>query len=410
MDKDHVVIIGGGFGGIAAAKKLAKAAKKVTLIDKQNHHLFQPLLYQVATAALAPSDIAFPLREIFKNYPNVTVLLGDITSVNTEIKSVSFSCGETLSYSHLIIAVGSTHSYYGNDSWAQSAPGLKTLSDAIKIQKTILSAFEKAERHQCIKKKTPHLTFVVIGAGPTGVELAGSIIEAATKTLKKEFRSINTKHTKVYLIEGSSRTLPSYDKQLSARALLDLQKLGCEVLLDSLVTNISKDSVTIGDKKIESHNIFWAAGNKAAPLISTINSPKDKNGRTIVDPYLRLPTHTDIYVIGDAACVLSRSNNPLPSVAPVAMQQGRYVAKHLLGKTHKPFSYFDKGSLSTIGKWRAVGYVGNVHLKGSIAWLGWLALHIFYLMGFRNKIRVGFEWATHYLLGSRSSRIFTREE
>jgi len=405
----RVVIIGGGFGGLNAAKALSKANIDILLIDKKNHHLFQPLLYQVATAALSPADIATPLREIFSRQKNTTVIMGTVESIDKVNRKLILVNGETIPYEYLIIATGASHSYFGNDQWAPLAPGLKTVADAINIREKILLSFEKAERTDSIAEAEKFLNFVIIGAGPTGVEMAGSIAEIAHKTMFKNFRRINPEESKIYLIEGASRVLPPFPERLSRRAQKDLEKMGVRVITDKMVTSITEEGVTVGDDLIKASNIIWAAGNQASPLIKTLDIPMDRQGRAMVEPDLSIPDHPEIFVIGDAACSIGKDGKPLPAIAPTAVQQGRYVGKiirkQLDKKKRRPFRYLDKGSIATIGKNKAVGYIKNFQFTGIFAWGIWGFIHIFYLVNYRSQYGVMLQWVFHYLSGLRGARL-----
>ena len=413
MAYTRVVIIGGGFGGLQAAKALGRARKMdIFLIDKTNHHLFQPLLYQVASAALSPADVATPLREILRPQENTTVMMGEVASIDKEKKIITLGNGETTNYDYLIIAVGARHSYFGNDQWESIAPGLKTVADALKIREQVLISFEKAERTDSISEAAKYLNFIIIGAGPTGVEMAGAIAEIAHKTMFKNFRRINPEKSKIYLIEGAQRVLPPYPATLSFRAKRDLEKLGVKVLLNTRVTDVTSEGVQTDNGFIEGRNIIWAAGNQASPLLQTLDTPLDRAGRALVEKDLSIPDHPEIFVIGDAAAVKDKKDNLLPGIAPVAIQQGRYVAKQIRKETpkekRKPFRYFDKGSLATIGTCKAVGYMGKFRLKGLFAWLAWAGLHVAYLIGYRNRFSVMLQWFFHYLTGLRGARLINR--
>lgn len=409
MAPQKIVIIGGGFAGITVARALRKKDCEIFLVDKKNHHLFQPLLYQVASAALSPADIATPLREVFRDQKNINVIMGSVESIDKEGKSITFANGDTLPFDALVVAVGASHSYFGHDEWAQFAPGLKTIPDAIAIREKILTSFEKAERLSDQKKAQPYLNFAIIGGGPTGVEMAGSIAEIAHKTMFKNFRRINPENSNIFLIEGMDRILPPYPEKLSLKAQKTLEKMGVKVLTKSMVTQISDEGVQIGDTFIASKNVIWAAGNQASPLLKTLNTELDRAGRAVVENDLSIPNHPDIFVIGDAACAHGKNDKPLPGVAPVAIQMGGYVG-HVLRKDipkekRKPFSYFDKGSLATIGTNKAVGFFGKIQFSGFIAWLIWGFIHITYLVGYRNRFAVTLDWVFHYFTGIRGARL-----
>lgn len=362
----RVVVIGGGFGGLNVVKTLKHANLDITLIDKKNHHLFQPLLYQVATAALSPADIATPLREIFSHQKNTTVIMGTVTGIDKKEKRLTLANGDQLSYDYLVIATGAKHSYFGNEHWGAVAPGLKTVTDALNIRERILISFEKAERMESIQDAKKFLNFAIIGAGPTGVEMAGAIAEIAYKTMLKNFRHINPKKCKVFLIEGLPRILPTFPEKLSDKAQKNLEKMGVTVITNKIVTNINEEGIQLGDEFIEAHNVIWAAGNQASPLLKTLDTPLSKQGGAIVEPDLTIPNHPEIFVIGDTACSIGKNGKPLPATAPTAIQQGRYVGKILLKEKKKnpraPFCFFDKGSIATIGKKSCCGLRKKIYL------------------------------------------------
>ncbi len=408
MGYTRVVIIGGGFAGLNVAKALRKAKMDLILVDKSNHHLFQPLLYQVATAALSPAEIAYPIREIFRGQPNTMIVMGEVASINKEQKHITLRNGDTIGYDYLIIASGASHSYFGNDSWETWAPGLKTISDALTIREKILLSFEIAERLNNVTDAEKYLNFIVIGGGPTGVEMAGAIAEITKTTMLENFRRIRPEKSKVFLLEALPHILPSYSKKLSKEAQKDLEALGVHVITGKKVININDKGVQTEDLFIESKNIIWAAGNQASPLVTTLNIPLDKQGRAIVEPDLSIPGHSDIFVIGDVAHTKSKEGPPLPSIAPVAIQQGKYIAKLLknIGKERKkPFRYHDKGSMATIGKGKAIAKIGKIEFGGLLAWLAWGLIHIFYLIGFRNRLRVTLEWIVVFATGQRGVRV-----
>jgi NADH dehydrogenase len=412
MGNPRVVIIGGGFGGLNAAQALKNAEVQILLIDKANHHTFQPLLYQVATAALSPGNISSPIRDILAQQNNVTVLLANIANIDKEQKEVIAENGERFQYDYLIMAPGARHSYFGHPEWEEIAPGLKTLHDALRIRERILLSYERAERCSSKLEAARFMRFVIIGGGPTGVEMAGAIAEIAHKTLVQNFRHIKPQQTKVFLIEGMNRVLPTFPEELAATAKRDLEKLGVEVLLNSFVTHMSPEGVWIGDEFIESPNVIWAAGNQASPLLNSLSVPLDKCGRVLVQDDMSIPNHSDIFVIGDAACKMDKNEKVLPGIAPVAIQQGRYVAKLIKKKTppqeRRPFQYFDKGMMATIGKAKAIAVVGKVKISGYFAWLAWCFIHILYLISFSNRLLVMIEWFYLYLFNQRRIRLITR--
>jgi NADH dehydrogenase len=403
----HVVIVGGGFGGLTAAQALARAPVQLTLLDRRNHHVFQPLLYQVATAGLSPTDIAAPLRRILRAQANTTVLLGEVLRVDTAARKVVLTDGQ-VSYDYLILATGATHSYFGNHDWALHAPGLKTLEDATVILRRILLAFEKAEREADPERRRRFLTFVVIGGGPTGVELAGTLVEIARHTLKREFRRIDPAGAQVILLEGLDRILPTYPPDLSQKARQQLEALGAQVRTSARVTAVDVDGVSLGAERIEAATVLWAAGIAASPVGRSLGTPLDRAGRVHVQPDLSVPGHPEIFVIGDLA-MLEQDGRPVPGVAPAAMQMGRHAAANVLrsvrGEERRPFRYVDKGSLATIGRLAGVALLGRFKLWGFPAWAAWIAIHIFFLIGFRNRLVVMMEWALAYFTYQRNARI-----
>lgn len=412
MGHTKVVILGGGFGGLNAAKILGNAPFDVWLIDKTNHHLFQPLLYQVATAALSPGDIAVPIREILSCYENITVLMGDVVKINKEMKQIVLKNGDIVGYDYLIIAVGAHHSYFGKNEWEPYAPGLKTLDDALTIRERILLSFEKAERCDSISEAKRYLNFVIIGGGPTGVEMAGAIAEVAHETMLKNFRRIDPTKTKIYLVEGSSHILPAYPEKLALKAQKYLEQFGVQILLGKRVTQISKEGVKIEHQFIAAENIIWAAGNQASAVLQTLNIPLDKQGRVQVERDLSISGFPEVFVIGDAACALDKHSKPLPGLAPVAVQQGKYVAQLIRKKIppseRLPFCYLDKGTMATIGKTKAIGVLGKLQFSGYLAWLGWCFVHILYLIGFRNRLIVLTQWLFSYFSNRRGVRLIYR--
>ncbi len=417
----QVVIVGGGFGGLYAAKALAKAAVNVTLIDKRNFHLFQPLLYQVATGTLSPADISSPLRSVLSKSKNTKVLLGSVNDIDAEAQKVLVG-GEAIAYDTLIVATGAKHSYFGKDNWEEFAPGLKTVEDAIQMRRRIFTAFEAAEKETDPVKRSAWLTFVIVGGGPTGVELAGAIAELAYQTLKEDFRNIDTSEAKILLLEGMDRILPPFAPELSQAAEASLKDLGVIVQTKTLVTNIENDLVSMkqGDevKEILSKTILWAAGVKASPmgkvLAERTGVELDRAGRVIVEPDLSVKGYSNIFVVGDLANFSHQNGKPLPGVAPVAKHEGEYVAalikQRLQGKILPPFNYIDRGSLAMIGHNSAVVDLGFIKLTGFFAWLFWLVVHIYFLIEFDNKLVVMIQWAWNYFTRKRGARLITGEE
>ncbi|HEY8009822.1 MAG TPA: NAD(P)/FAD-dependent oxidoreductase [Rudaea sp.] len=405
----HIVIVGGGFGGLWAARGLAKAPVRITLIDRCNYHLFQPLLYQVATAGLAAVDIAAPLRHILSAQANVGVLMAEVAQVDRAASAVQLADGTRLQYDTLLLASGSTHAYFGHDDWAAHAPGLKTLDDAEVILRRVFGAFEQAELHaDAALARDAWLTFVVIGAGPTGVELAGTLIEIARHTLKREFRRIDTSKARVMLVEAGPRVLATFPEILSAKARVQLERLGVEVLTSSPVTAVDADGIAIGDRRIAARTVLWAAGVAASKLGATLGAPLDHAGRVQVNADLSVPGAPNIFVAGDLAALVL-DGEPVPGVAPAAKQMGAYVARvisgRIAGSTPPPFRYRDDGALATIGRWAAVVDLGRVRLSGAFAWCFWLTVHIFFLIGFRNRLRVMIDWSWGYWKYYRGARI-----
>ena len=415
----HVVIIGGGFGGLYAAQKLGKSNVKVTLIDRRNFHLFQPLLYQVATGSLSPADIASPLRTVLADNKNTSVLMGEVIDIDPQAQLVKLKNQLAVHYDSLIVATGVSHHYFGNDQWSEQAPGLKTIEDAINIRRRILSAFEAAEKTSDPQFRESLMNFVVIGGGPTGVELAGTLAELAHRTLSNEFTNIDTKNAKIILIEGTDRVLPPYHADLSAAAKKSLVELGVDVKTSAMVTNIQDNVVTFkcGEEieNIESHTVLWAAGVKASTmgkvLSDRVNAELDRVGRVIVQPDMSIASHPNIYVIGDLANYPHQGDRPLPGVAPVAMQQGEYVAHHIeakvLAKEPVKFKYQDFGSLAVIGRHEAVADFKFIRLKGWLAWFIWTFVHIYYLIEFDNKLLVMIQWGWNYFTHRRGARLIT---
>ena len=406
--RPRVIILGCGFGGLYAARALRGAAVDVTVVDRVNHHLFQPLLYQVATAGLSAPAIAAPIRHILAGQANVTVLLAEVQRIDAPRRAVVLEDGAELAYDYLIVATGATHSYFGNDAWAEYAPGLKTLEDAMEIRRRVLLAYEHAEREPDLLRRAAWLTSVVIGAGATGVELAGMMAEIARHTLRGEFRRFDPSNARVVLVEGADRVLPSYPGDLSHKARLQLERLGVTVWLGRRVTAIDAGGVQLGEDRIAAKTVVWAAGVKASTLGATLDAPLDAAGRVLVEPDLSVAGHAEVYVIGDLA-VVSGHRPPVPGVAPAAKQMGRLAAKNILlriaGKDALRFRYRDYGMLATIGRNSAVGVLGPVHLSGYPAWLTWLLAHIYFLINFRNRLVVMIDWAVSYWTFQRFARV-----
>ncbi len=409
----NVIVIGGGFGGLKFLQRARSSKIQFTLIDKQNHHLFQPLLYQVATAVLSPANIAFPIRRMFKNFKNVKVILDEATDINREDKTVTISSGEKIKYDQLVVSTGSRHSYFGNDGWSEYSNGLKGINDALQIRERLLRAFEKAENEKNIEKRNKYLNFVVVGGGPTGVEMAGSIAEIAYKNMKEEFRNFKSSDANVYLIEATEKILPMYSDRLSGKAEKYLIDFGVQVRTNEKVIKIENDLVVTDKESIETDNVIWAAGNEASPIIKKLNTKTDSEGRAIVDPDCSIKEDGNVFVIGDAANYKNKNNSTLPGIAPVAIQQGKYLAKIIKNKTlkqdRKPFKYYDKGMMATVGRYKAIGKIGNIEISGFIAWLFWSAIHILYLIGYRSKILVVIEWIFSYLFNKKGTRLIYRE-
>ncbi len=406
MDGPHIVIVGGGFGGLYAARELRRAEARVTIIDRRNFHLFQPLLYQVATAALNPSDIAAPIRSILRRQKNVSVILGEAMRIDTKKRIVVLTEGE-VAYDTLIVATGATHSYFNHPEWERDAPGLKTIEDALEIRRRVLLAFEEAERQTDPERQQAWLTFVIVGAGPTGVELAGALSEIARQTMLRDFRRINPSSARVVLVEGKERVLPTYPADLSAKAEAQLRRLGVEVITNAVVTSVDDHEVRVGDTTIAARTVLWAAGVQASPLAQSLGVPLDRAGRVVVEPDLTIPGHPEVFVIGDLAAVPN-----VPGVAPAAIQEGVHTARNIEraieGQPRRAFRYHDKGLLATIGRAAAVADLGRIHLSGLPAWLAWLGVHIYFLIGFRNRLLVLLEWAWAYVTYQRGARLITR--
>lgn len=407
----RVVIVGGGFGGLWAAKALANKPVDVTLIDRKNHHVFQPLLYQVATAVLSPGEIATPIRRIIHYAKNTEVILGEVTSFDTANKKVILDDGTEVAFDYLIVAAGARHAYFGHDEWETSAPGLKTIEDAVEIRRRVLLAFEHAEREAYLKGEKRSLNFVIVGGGPTGVELAGAIAGIARQALAKDFMAIDTRDAKVVLFEGSDRVLGTFAKELSESAKMQLEDLGVEVRLNSFVKDIAPGKVKVGDEWIKCDVVLWATGVAASPIGKQLGVETDKAGRVFVNPDLTIPGHDNIFVIGDMASLKQENGEPVPGVSPAAMQMGDATAANILadlkGKERQNFRYVDKGTMATIGRSKAIADVQGFKFKGFIAWMMWLFLHVFFLIGFRNRIIVMLEWFWAYLTRERSARLIT---
>ncbi|MGZ3384024.1 MAG: NAD(P)/FAD-dependent oxidoreductase [Isosphaeraceae bacterium] len=405
----HVVILGAGFGGLNAARALKRAPVRITVIDRANHHLFQPLLYQVATAALSPADISAPIRRILRRQNNVEVLLAEATAIDLPSRRVVLADGE-VDYDFLIVATGATHTYFGHEDWELLAPGLKTLKDALQIRQRILIAFKIAEREPDKRLRHEWMTFVIVGAGPTGVELAGTLAEVARQTLARDFRHIDTAEARVVLVEAATKVLGTFEDTLSAKAQDQLKRLGVDVRLGLPVSEITALGVQVGSEWIGARTIIWAAGVAASPLAQSLNVPLDRAGRVLVEPDLTVPGHDNVYVIGDLAH-LEQEGKPVPGIAPAAMQEGRQAASNLLrslgGRERLPFRYHDKGMLATIGRGAAVAHIGSIRASGYLAWLLWLFVHIFFLIGFRNRLLVMIQWAWSYITFDRGARLIT---
>lgn len=414
MEKQpHIVIVGGGFAGLAAARALGDAPVRVTLLDRRNHHLFQPLLYQVATAGLSAIDIAEPIRRVLRKQTNTRVLLADVTGIDLAAKQVSWE-GGALGYDQLLVAAGATDSYFGHDEWRESAPGLKSIQDALKIRTRILRAFERAELETDPAERARLLTFVVIGGGPTGVELAGAIAELSRLTLRHEFRAFDSRDTKIVLLEGGPRILPMFDESLSAHAMEQLAKKGVEVRTGALVTDIDSAGAMTKDARIEARTVLWAAGVAPSPLAKLLGTPLSPRGLVQVEPDLSLPGHPDAFVAGDLAYLEQEGGAPVPALAPAAIQEGRHAATNILrrvwGQPTEAFHYFDKGMMATIGRKAAVASFAGIKVGGLLAWLMWLVVHIFFLIGFRNRFVVMFEWVSAYFTYRRSARLLIERE
>ena len=406
----HLVVIGGGFAGLWTSRALADAPLRITLVDRRNHHLFQPLLYQVATAGLSSPDIAAPLRHILGRQRNIEVRLGEVVSIDKHAKQVQLGDGSQIAYDMLLVASGATHAYFGHDEWAADAPGLKTLDDALYLRRKLLLAFERAEAEPDPAKRAAWLSFAIVGGGPTGVELAGTLAEIARHTLKNEFRHINPADAKVRLVEAGPRVLSSFPEVLSLKARRQLEKLGVEVLTGTAVSHIDGQGFQLGDTHVPARTVVWAAGVAASPLARTLDVPLDRAGRVQVEPDLTVPGHPEIFAGGDLVALMQANGRPVPGVAPAAKQMGKYVAQviraRLDGKpAPPPFRYNDQGNLATIGRMAAIVHVGKLQLSGLLAWWFWLAAHVFFLIGFRNRLVVLLNWAVAYWSYQRSARI-----
>jgi NADH dehydrogenase len=406
----HAVIVGGGFGGLWAARALKDAPVRVTLVDKQNHHLFQPLLYQVATAGLSPGQIAIPIRGILRKHRNTRVLMGEAVRIDPDRQRVCFDTFE-IAYDYLILATGARHGYFTHPEWEWLAPGLKTVEDAIEIRRRVFLAFEEAERETDPERRDALLTFVIVGGGPTGVELAGTLAEIARKTLAQDFRRIDPRRSHVILLEGTDRVLPPYPPSLSRKAESQLRRLGVDVRTNKLVTDVSPQGVAIGDDWIPARTVLWAAGVVASPLAESLGAPRDKQGRVIVEPDLTIPGHPNVFVIGDLASFLHQGDEPLPGTAPVAMQEGTFAAQAILrdieDKPRGRFHYRHRGTMATIGRAAGVADLGPIKLAGPIAWLAWLFVHLWFLIGFENRLLVLLQWAWSYITFQRNARLIT---
>lgn len=410
----RVLIVGGGFAGMNAAKGLGGVKDvEVTLVDRSNHHLFQPLLYQVAMAGLSPADIAAPIRSMLSGYRNVRVLQGEIRSLELNRKIAVAEFGE-VPFDYLVLACGAKHSYFGHDEWEEYAPGLKSLEQATEIRRRVLSAYEAAERTTSAEDRKRYLTFVIVGGGPTGVELAGAIGEMSRFTLAKDFRNIDPTQARVILLEAGPRMLPMFSEQSAAKVARDLEQLGVQVWTSSAVTKIDADGVEIGAERIRAATVLWAAGVQASPLGKATALEVDRQGRVVVEPDLSVKGHPNVFVLGDQACFTHQTGKPLPGTAPVAMQQGHYVARlirdELASKARQPFKFVDKGQMATIGRSRAIVEIGRLKMAGFVAWLIWLVVHIYYLTGFKNRLLVVLQWAWSYLTFHRGARLIVNKE
>lgn len=409
----RVVIVGGGFGGLYAAKALRNLPVQVTLVDRRNHHLFQPLLYQVAAAALSPADIASPIRAILRKQSNTRVLLAEVTAVDVGAREVVLDDGSRLPYDYLILAAGTSHAYFGHDEWEPYAPGLKSLEDALEIRRRVLRAFEEAERESNPAEREALLTFVIVGGGPTGVELAGSIAEISRFTLARDFEHIDPTKAQVILLEGADRLLLTFPEKLGRKAAGYLKRLGVRVRTGAMVTGIDPEGVLLGEERIRARTVLWAAGVRASPLAKTLGVELDRAGRVVIGPDLSVPGHPEIFVIGDLAAGKDRRGKLLPGTAPVAIQQGHWVAANIgravRGERTVPFRYKDRGNMATVGRNVAVADIKGLKLTGFIAWIAWAVVHVFNLIGYKNRVLVAFQWIWAYVTFQRGARLITEE-
>jgi NADH dehydrogenase len=406
----HVIIIGGGFAGIYAVRELKRAPVRVTIIDRRNYHLFQPMLYQVATAGLNPADITAPIRSIVRSQHNTEVVLGEVSTIDTNGRRVELTDGTQFVYDYLLVCTGARHSYFGHDDWEQIAPGLKGLEDALEIRRRVLTAFERAEREPDPVKRQALLTFVIVGGGPTGVEMAGAVAEIRSYALRRDFRHIDPREATVVLLEGTPRLLSAYAESLSEEAKRELRALDVVVRTETFVTDVKPGVVEAAGWTIPTHTVIWAAGNIASPLLKSLRTPLDRQGRAIVERDCSIPGHPEVFVLGDAA-LFEENGRAVPAICPAAIQMGRYAAatirRELAGKPREPFSYRDKGLLAVIGRGQAVADIGRLHFGGFVAWLLWIFVHIWFLIGFRNRLMVMLEWAWAYITYQRGARLIT---
>jgi NADH:ubiquinone reductase (H+-translocating) len=411
MSVPHVVIVGGGFGGLSAARRFRNEPVRVTLLDRRNHHLFQPLLYQVATATLSPGDIASPIRWIFRRQRNLRVLLGEVERIDAAGKRLLLIDGAAVDYDYLVVATGASHAYFGHPEWEPFAPGLKTLEDALEIRRRMLLAFELAERETDAARQQRLLTFVIVGGGPTGVELAGTLAEMARRTLRDEFRAIDPAGARIMLVEAGPTILPAFPATLQQASRESLRRLGVEVRERVAVTHIDKQGANLGDERVDAGTVLWAAGVAASPVVSTLGAPLDRAGRVLVNPDLSIPGHPEVFVVGDAAAFLHQTGKPLPGVAQVAMQSAVQAARNIVRlmerQPTRAFEYHDKGSLAIIGRGSAVADFGWTRFSGLPAWFAWLFIHIFMLIGFRSRLAVMLQWGVAYITFQRSVRLIT---